>query len=160
MSDDFNQFMKDREAEKELARIVEQDSDAQWDVLKSLTRELTRGKSTDGYSFEWGSLYGDDFLQLGYVAAIFRFRQNQKRERVYEVIFDRHSPSPTGTFLDERSRIAREDWSCEPRIDGVAFVWFVPRLGESYSAERLSNKIAESLVRYCEEYTEAYKNWP
>lgn len=158
MSDDFSQFMKGREAQKKRARMVEDDSEAQWDLLKSLTRELTNGKSTDGHSFEWGSLYGEDFLQLGYVAAVFRSRRNQQRERAYEIIFDRHSSSPTETFHDERSPVDRTDWSCQPRIDGESFVWFVPQLGGSYSAERLSNKLAENLVRYCEGYTQAYGN--
>jgi hypothetical protein len=157
MSSDFDQFMKDREAEKANQRTLAEDTEAQWDLLKSLSRSVSDGKTIDGHAFTWGEQCGDDFLQLNNVAAIFRRSQKNQRLQNYQIIFDRHSPSPTAVFL-HRMRIASKVWSCEPKMEEGSFVWSVSELGKSYSAEDLSNSIAEELVRYHEEYEEAYRH--
>ena len=160
MPSDFDQFMKGREAERENQRTLAEDRDAQWDLLKSLTRSVSVGKVVDGQSLEWGALYGDDYLQLKNVAAVFRLRQKSPQLRDYQVIFDRHSRSPTGVFHDDRSRIASKIWACAPKMEGGSLVWYVSELERHFSAEELSNRIAEELVKYHEEYEDAYKSWP
>jgi hypothetical protein len=162
MVNEFDDFMRKREAEKEEQRTVAEDTEAQWDLLKSLTRSITAGKKIDEHEFGWTPYqepsYHDDFLQLENVAAIFSRRQ-RTGSTTYGVTFARNASTLNGSFPDGQSRIARKLWSCAPKIDNGSFVWLVSELGQSYSPEQLSSKIAQELVRYHEEYVETYRSW-
>ncbi len=163
MGSDFEQFLQERKAKqndsKTAEEVLAQEVSEEWQRLKNMTRTLTAGKAVDGVSFAWTPYQGSDqdFLQLKDVAASFSDRG--KRNGVPQpcrIRFDRHASSAQGNFMEDKSSIASEVWSLEPRSDGKRVVWWVSELGKSFTSAELASHIAIRTVKQYEAYEQAF----
>lgn len=160
---DFEQFLQEREAKqndfKTAEEVVAQGVAEEWQRLKDLTRTLTAGKAVDGDPFAW-TPYQDsdqDFLQLKDVAASFSNRGKRNGvPQACRIRFDRHASSAQGEFMKDKSPIASEVWSLEPRADGKRVVWWVSELGKSFTSAELASQIAIRTVKQYEAYEQAF----
>lgn len=160
---DFEQFLQEREVKqndfKTAEEVVAQGAAAEWRLLRDLTRTLTAGKAVDGNPFAWTPYQGSgqDFLQLKDVAASFSDRGKRNGvPQTCRVRFDRHASTAQGMFLEDKSPIAAEVWSLEPRADGQNVAWWVSELGKSYTSTELASQIAIRLVKQYEAYEQAF----
>lgn len=160
---DFEQFLQEREAKqndfKTAGEVVAQGAAEEWQRLRDLTKTLTAGKAVDGNPFAWTPYHGSgqDFLQLKDVAASFSDRGKRNGvPQMCRVRFDRHASTAQGVFLEDKSPIAAEVWSLEPRADGQNVVWWVSELGKSFTSAELASQIAIRLVKQYEAYEHAF----
>lgn len=160
---DFEQFLQEREAKqsdfKTAAEVVAQGAAAEWQHLRDLTRTLTAGKAVDGNPFAWTPYQGSgqDFLQLKDVAASFSDRGKRNGiPQTCRIRFDRHASTAQGMFLEDKSPIAAEVWSLEPRADGQDVGWWVSELDKSFTSAELASQIAIRLVKQYEAYEHAF----
>ncbi len=160
---DFERFLQEREAKqndfKTAADVVAQGAAEEWQRLRDLTRTLTAGKTVDGNLFAWTPYQGSgqDFLQLKDVAASFSDRGKRNGvPQTCRVRFDRHASTAQGVFLEDKSPIAAEVWSLEPRADRQNVVWWVSELGKSFTSAELASQIAIRLVKQYEAYEQAF----
>jgi Fic family protein len=163
VGNDFEQFLQEREAKqndfKTAEEVVSQGVAEEWQRLKDLTRTLTAGKAVDGVPFAW-TPYQDsdqDFLQLKDVAASFSDRGKRNGvPQTCRIRFDRHASNAQGNFMEDKSPIASEVWSLEPRADGKSVVWWVSELGKSFTSAELASQIAIRTVKQFEAYERAF----
>lgn len=160
---DFEQFLQEREAKqndfKTAAEVVVQGAAEEWQRLRDLTRALTAGKAVDGNPFAWTPYQGSgqDFLQLKDVAASFSDRGKRNGvPQTCRVRFDRNASTAQGMFLEDKSPIAGEVWSLEPRADGQNVVWWVSELSKSFTSAELAFQVAIRLVKQYEAYEQAF----
>jgi Fic family protein len=160
---DFEKFLQDREAKqndvKTAGEVVTQGASAEWERLKDATNALTAGKSVDGNSFAWTPYHASeqDFLQLKDVAASFSDRRQQNGVlKACFVRFDRHASTAQGVFMEDKSPVASEMWSLEPRAEGQNVMWWVSELGKSLTSAELASRIAIRLIKQYEAYEQAF----
>jgi hypothetical protein len=122
---EFDKFLSEREARQNQTRsaeeVVVQRAAAEWQNLKDATKALISGKTVEGNRLEWRpySACYPDFLQLKNVAAIFIDRGIRNGvPQACSIRFDRNASSPQGMFLEDKSPVAAEVWSLEPRSEG------------------------------------------
>jgi hypothetical protein len=145
-NNEFDKFLSEREATQNQTRsteeVVVQGATAEWQNLKDATKALTSGKTVEGNRLEWRpySAYYPDFLQLKNVAAIFIDRGIRNGVPLAcSIRFDRNASGPQGVFLEDKSPVAAEVWSLEPRAEG-----------------QLASQVAIRLVKQFEAYEAAF----
>jgi hypothetical protein len=162
-NNEFDKFLSEREDKQKQTRstkeVIVQRATAEWQNLKNATQALTSGKTIEGNRLEWRpySAYYPDFLQLKDVAAIFIDRgiRNGLPEAC-SIRFDRNASGPQGIFLEDKSPVAAEVWSLEPRAEGQNVVWYVKELGKSFTSPELASQVAIRLVKQFEAYEAAF----
>ena len=158
-NNEFDKFLSEREARQNQTRstkqVVVQGAAAEWQYLKDTTKALTLGKTIEGNRLEWRpySAYYPDFLQLKNVAAIFIDRGiHNGVPQACSIRFDRNASGPQGVFLEDKSPVAAEVWSLEPRAKGQSIVWYVKELGKNFTSVELASQVAIRLVKQFEAY--------
>jgi hypothetical protein len=158
-NNEFDKFLSEREARQNQTRstkqVVVQGAAAEWQYLKDTTKALTLGKTIEGNRLEWRpySAYYPDFLQLKNVAAIFIDRGiHNGVPQACSIRFDRNASGPQGVFLEDKSPVAAEVWSLEPRAKGQSIVWYVKELGKNFTSSELASQVAIRLVKQFEAY--------
>jgi Fic family protein len=154
---EFDEFLSSREAKHDLFKsaeeVIAQGAVAEWKSLKDATKALTAGKAVDGNPFRWApySAPSPDFLQLKDVAAIFIDRGIRDGvPHACSIRFDRNTSVPQGMFLEDKSPVAAEVWSLEPRAEGQSVVWHVKELGKKFKSSELASQVAIRLVKQFE----------
>jgi len=162
-NNEFDKFLSEREARQNQTRsteeVVVQGASAEWQNLKDATKALTSGKTVEGNRLEWRpySAYYPDFLQLKNVAAIFIDRGIRNGvPQACSIRFDRNASGPQGVFLEDKSPVAAEVWSLEPRAEGQSVVWHVKELGKNFTSAELASQVAIRLVKQFEAYEHAF----
>jgi hypothetical protein len=162
-NNEFDKFLSEREARQNQTRsteeVVVQGAAAEWQNLKDATKALTSGKTIEGNRLEWRpySAYYPDFLQLKNVAAIFIDRGIRNGvPQACSIRFDRNASGPQGVFLEDKSPVAAEVWSLEPRAEGQSVVWHVKELGKNFTSAELASQVAIRLVKQFEAYEHAF----
>lgn len=162
-STELDQFLSERKAQqrdhKTAEEVVVEGTAREWQRLKDVTRILTAGKEVDGHKFEWApySGYYPDFLRLNDVAASFYDRGERNGvPQGCSIRFDRRSPEPNAIFLDDKSPVAPEVWSLEPRAKGTTVVWSVKEMGKTLTSAELAAQVAIRLVKQYEAYEHTF----
>jgi hypothetical protein len=162
-NNEFDKFLSDREARQNQTRSIEEvvvkGAAAEWQNLKDATKSLISGKTVEGNRLEWKpySAYYPDFLQLENVAAIFIDRGIRNGvPQACSIRFDRNASSPQGMFLEDKSPVAAEVWSLEPRSEGQNVIWHVKELGKNFTSSELASQVAIRLVKHFEAYEAAF----
>ena len=70
--------------------------------------------------------------------------------------FDRRSPEPNAVFLEDKSPVAHEVWTPEPRADTKTVGWCVKELGKTLTSAELAAQVAIRLVKQYEAYEHAF----
>jgi len=160
---EFDKFLSEREARQNQTRsaeeVVVQRAAAEWQNLKDATKALTSGKTVEGNRLEWRpySACYPDFLQLKNVAAIFIDRGIRNGvPQACSIRFDRNASGPQGVFLEDKSPVAAEVWSLEPRAEGQNVIWQVKELGKNFTSSELASQVAIQLVKQFEAYESAF----
>jgi hypothetical protein len=162
-NNEFDKFLSEREATQNQTRsteeVVVKGAAAEWQNLKDATKALTSGKTIEGNRLEWRpySAYYPDFLQLKNVAAIFIDRGIRNGVPLAcSIRFDRNASGPQGVFLEDKSPVAAEVWSLEPRAEGQNVLWHVKELGKNLASSELASQVAIRLVKQFEAYEAAF----
>jgi hypothetical protein len=123
-------------------------AELEWAKLKDFVQGAA--DATTGYTFDWCA---DEpaYLQLGYVAATFRY----PAEGEYPVLFERKPRGPG--FFPGASPLPPEQWELKPRLIDGGVVWSVRPPGPrgDFPSDRLAQRIVDRLVRCHQEYTSA-----
>ena len=160
---EFDEFLSSREAKQNQfitsEEVIAQGVAAEWKRVKDAAKDLTVGKAVDGNPFQWApySAPYPDFLQLKDVAAI--FIDNGIRNGVPQacsIRFDRNASGPQGVFLEDKSPVAAEVWSLEPKAEGQNVVWHVKESGKNLTSSELASQVAIRLVKQFEAYEAAF----
>ena len=162
-NNEFDKFLSEREARQSQTRSAEEvvvhETAAEWQNLKDATKALTSGKTIEGNRLEWRpySAYYPDFLQLKNVAAIFIDRGiHNGVPLACSIRFDRNASGPQGVFLEDKSPVAAEVWSLEPKAEGQNVVWHVKESGKNLTSSELASQVAIRLVKQFEAYEAAF----
>ena len=160
---EFDEFLSSREAKQDQFRsaeeVIAQGAAVEWKSLKEATKALTAGKAVDGNPFQWApyTAPSPDFLQLKDVAAIFIDRGIRNGiPQACSIRFDRNASGPQGVFLEDKSPVAAEVWSLEPRAEGQSVLWQVKELGKNFTSAELASQVAIRLVKQFEAYEHAF----
>lgn len=161
---DFDKFLNEREVKQRritsAEEVIIQGTAAEWQSLKDATKALTAGRIVEGNRFEWRpySAFYSDFLQLKNVAAIFIDRGIRNGvPQACSIRFDRNASAAQGIFLEDKSPVAAEVWSLEPRAKGPNILWHVKELGKDHTSSELASQVAIRLVKQFEAYEAAFR---
>jgi hypothetical protein len=166
MVENWNEYQKKREQEKQERETITKDSLPEWVALKGFAASLAEdGKGVEGFKFQWMPDAYSPCLVLGAIAAYFEHREKNGKLETCHVRFDRKPLPPGRVWTDGRPAFLPVEWTLEPTLAGDGIQWMVDQFNAalnrkaSFPSSDLAGKVGIKLAELLDIYNQMFPNW-